>query len=409
MDTNAGAKNTTPDKNPQEKYIRTFAGDIETLKKGGIPDLKPLKRLSSAVPAPVAERPTVAAPIVLPKPLLPIPPPLQAPKPILPPPKPVLPPPIPKKIFIPPPIEQPPPPVMPLKTYAGDFSDRMRDTHSSTATVLAAEQDSVTTAPQPTSKKSSHNVFYSIAGVVLLIAAGVAAYYAYTIYLVKMPTVIIAPVVSAPIFVDERNKLSGTGPSLFQAITQSVAQPITAGSVRLLYIETSTTTPDSVFSALHMPAPDILLRNVNVSGTMAGVVSVGGIQSPFFILSVASYAETFYGMLQWEPSMPNDFAQLFPPYPSSSILPTATSTPASSTSKKVGNVATITPTSTPTPIMQLKFIDDSVANHDVRIYRDALGKSILLYGYWNQGTLVIARDEAAFTEILQRLATSRAQ
>ena len=55
------------------------------------------------------------------------------------------------------------------------------------------------------------------------------------------------------------------------------------------------------------------------------------------------------------------------------------------------------------------FHDEVVSNHDVRIYRDAAGKSILLYGYWNQFTLVIARDPAAFTEILGRLATSRSQ
>ena len=55
------------------------------------------------------------------------------------------------------------------------------------------------------------------------------------------------------------------------------------------------------------------------------------------------------------------------------------------------------------------FVDEVVRNHDVRVYRDATGKSVLLYGYWNQTTLVIARDVAAFTELLQRLATSRAQ
>ena len=61
----------------------------------------------------------------------------------------------------------------------------------------------------------------------------------------------------------------------------------------------------------------------------------------------------------------------------------------------------------PARTFSIFFFDEVVANHDVRIYRDAEGRSILLYGYWNQTTLVIARDPSAFAEILGRLATSR--
>ena len=53
------------------------------------------------------------------------------------------------------------------------------------------------------------------------------------------------------------------------------------------------------------------------------------------------------------------------------------------------------------------FQDESISNHDVRIYRDTAGRSILLYGYWNQSTLVVARDPSVFIEILERLATAR--
>jgi peptidoglycan hydrolase-like protein with peptidoglycan-binding domain len=66
--------------------------------------------------------------------------------------------------------------------------------------------------------------------------------------------------------------------------------------------------------------------------------------------------------------------------------------------------ATTTP---PAPLVTIGFRDEVVANHDVRIYRDGEGRSVLLYGYWNQTTLVIARNPPSFTEILQRLATSR--
>lgn len=400
MDTNASTTNSAPDKNKPGKYIRTFEGDMKVMKEGGIPDLAPLTQ--SQPLAPLGH--PVASVSIAPLPPVPVTIPVSVQ--------------IPKPIPSPPPqtqssqqqfirvSEPPPPPATSLKTYANDFNDRMKETHSSTATVLAAEQDSATGNPQATAEKPSrYSVMYIVASVVLLVAGGIGAYFSYTSYLGKTQLIVFAPVVSAPIFVDEREKVSGASLALFQAISKSVAEPIASGAVRLIYIESSTTTPDSVFSALRAPAPDILLRNVNANGSMAGVVNVDGSQSPFFILSVASYSETFSGMLQWEPLMQSDLKQIFSLYPPpiQNIQP-ATSTLVLST-KKVSPSATSTPS---TPIAQPVFLDDSVANHDVRIYRDLLGRSILVYGYWNRTTLVIARDPVAFSEILQRLAISRA-
>ena len=209
-----------------------------------------------------------------------------------------------------------------------------------------------------------------------------------------MAPVVLAPSVSAPIFVDEREQVSGTGAALVQAIEKSVNRPIAAsGSIRLLYTASSTDT-GSIFSALDLSAPFVLQRNIRAAGSMAGVVNTGGVQSPFFILSVSSYSDTFSGMLTWEPMMRRDLITLFPPYPVTSAASTT---------------ATSTPPVSPPALSAMAFTDSTVANHDVRIYNDTQGRSIILYGYWNQTTLVIARDPASFTEIVQRLATSRTQ
>lgn len=304
----------------------------------------------------------------------------------------------------------------PLKTYSGDFSDRVKETHASTATVLAAEQDAGPVLVQSSAQESPRGtILYIIAGVILLIAGSIGAYIAYTRSGGTSAPIVSAPSVSAPIFVDDREQVSGTGPDLMRTIEQSVGRPLATGAVRLLSLENAATT-GSVFSALRVPAPDILLRNVNAQGSMAGIVNVGGAQSPFFILSVISYSNTFSGMLSWEPLLPRDLGTLFPRYQVSAPAPTvfstttmATTTTATTTTtapKTVAKTATSTPAA---PVTVPVFYDDAVSNHDVRIYRDAAGQSILLYGYWNQTTLVIARDPAAFAEILQRLATSRTQ
>ena len=356
-----------------DQYVRTFVGDMETLKKGGVPDLVPFGHSHSEP----KERLVAASPIE----------------------------PIPFQVTLPTSTVtvRTPPPSSPavLKTYESDFSQKMKDTHSSAATVLAAQQDSATGAPQADTQESSRgSLAFIFAGIVLLLAGGASAYFVYTRYVNKFQSVILAPSVTASIFVDDREKVSGTGLGLSQAINQSIVRPLAPGAVRLLYSAYSTTTPDGVFHALHMPVPDILLRNVVGADSMAGVVNVDGNQSPFFILSATSYSDTFAGMLQWEPAILNDFSQIFPPYISQSMSTTSVAT----STKKLTSKATSTPI---VSSVKLVFVDEVIANHDVRIYRDASGKSILLYGYWNQATLVIARDPAAFTEILQRLATSR--
>lgn len=325
-----------------KKYIRTLEGDIEALKKGGARDRAPL------------------------------------------------------------PPEKPE--TVPLETYEGDFLDRVRETRASTATVLAAEQDESPRAREqaPPEKISRKNLFYGIAGGALIIAGIVGAYFAYTRYLAASAPLVLAPSAAAPIFVDEREAVSGAGLALIQAIGQSVKRPLASGGVRLLYLEAATST--AVFSALRLSAPGALLRNIVIAESMAGVVNpapgsafgTGGVQSPFFILSVATFGDTFAGMLAWETAMPRDLIRLFPPF----TLGLAGQFSATSTS------ATSTPLAPP---VMPAFRDEVVANHDVRVYRDAGGKSVMLYGYWNQTTLVIARDPSAFTEIIGRLATSRAQ
>ncbi len=311
------------------KYIRTLEDDMEILKKGGTPD------------------------------------------------------------FVPVPLEKP----TPLKTYAGDFLERMKETRASTVTVLAAEQDSAPRVLNLAPKKLSRtNLLYIIASVILSVAGMVGAYIAYTHYTTVFAPVASAPNASAPIFTDEQKQISGQGSALIQAIEQSVASPLASNSIRLLYIASATSS--NVFSALPISAPDILLRNMNTNGNMAGVVSAGGNQSPFFILSVSSYGNTFAGMLSWEPAMQRALRALFPTYPAPSISAT---------------MATTTRSATTTSTASFTFHDEIVGNHDVRIYRDAADRSILLYGYWNQTILIIARDPSAFAEILERLATARAQ
>ena len=191
----------------QKKYIRTFAGDIRTVKKGGTPNLVPIDKVDSS----------------------------------------------------------------PIKTYSGDFVERIKETQASTATILAAEQDAeprpvtaVTETEEP-KKIQLNSILYVIAGVILLIIGITGSYIAYTRYLTAVTPITVAPSVQAPIFVDEREVISGTDTALLRAIEQSSTRMLTVGTVRLLYFDPatgSTSSPQAAhvksgFSALRIPAPSV--------------------------------------------------------------------------------------------------------------------------------------------------------
>lgn len=370
---------TTPNVAPDgerepKKYIRTFASDLEMAEKGNTP------------------QPT-SLPTTPPPPTVPPPPPPQ------------------------PAVVQSKPP--PLQTYASDFSDRMKKTQASTATVLAAEQDSLPPPPTiPPTEPSRVSLSYALVGLALVAASMGGVYLAYLRFTATGP-VTSPPVVPAPILVDEREELFETGPALTRAIAASVGRPIKTGSIRFLYTASSTDVI-SVFASLPLLAPDTLLRNISVKGSMAGVVNVGGNQSPFFILSVSAYSNVFSALLSWEPLMPSYLSELFPPFvalnpsPEQLISSSTTSTTTTATLATTTAVTAIAPeplaeaTSTSSsPTSDGAFFDATIINHDVRVYRDSAEREVFLYGFWNQATLIIARDSVAFAEIVSRLATSR--
>lgn len=414
-----------------DKYIRTFAGDMDIFQKGGTPGLAPLKPTPGAVevaaPAPAAaERPPMPIPDVVVAPPAPMPrvtgPVVKAGAPVLPDApeslqsaaerligsSPI----IEEKIVVempqpapaPAPAPQPAPvkseEPAPIETYAQDFSSRMQNTNASMATVIAQEQDAgaVPTPSEEPKAEASLSPLYIAGGVLLLALGGIGVYYTYNRYQTVTAPVVVTQTATLPIYVDNHAKVSGTGSTLAQAIAQLVSRSIPANTIEAL--DGAHTVGD-----VTAQAPGILVRNIDAQKSMVGIVSVGPSQSPFFIQSVTNYSATFSGMLQWEKTVLNDLAALYPQYPTPQpVAPIVATTTATST-KAVAATSTAKTVATTTPAT-LGFKDESVSNHDVRVYRDAQGRSVLMYGYWNQSTLIIARDSAAFAELLTRLATS---
>ncbi len=164
-----------------------------------------------------------------------------------------------------------------------------------------------------------------------------------------------------------------------------------------MYVNQSTTTPQGTvespasggafISALTLQAPDLLLRNIDPS-SMVGLVHAGSQTAPFFVLRVTSYERTYAGMLEWEPSMLQSLAPLYPEYPE-------------------GNTGSTTNSSFDTSSApEQQFVDELLGTVSVRALKDGAGRTLIIYGYADRRTLLIARDETAFQLLLSKLSTS---
>ncbi|MDB5237046.1 MAG: hypothetical protein JWL88_148 [Parcubacteria group bacterium] len=282
-----------------------------------------------------------------------------------------------------------------LHTFKSDFSDHIDAQKASTFSVLAAQSDERETraaSPKPVvlkSKKKSQLPLILSATLLVVLGIGVLGG-AYWFVTLRSPAAAIPFTVPSLIFADEKVELPSGAASLAEGLMQVAQQPSVHGNVIVVYPVTSTSgkkgiihTPQPsgpAIKQIFISAPDILLRNIDDSSTM-GVLNAGNANAPFFILKVTSYERTFAGMLGWEPAMGANLAMLYP------------STPA----QAMGS------SSAPQVITAPHFVDATVANHDVRILKDAANTTVLLYGYRDKQTLIIAKDEAAFTALLVRL------
>ncbi len=300
-----------------------------------------------------------------------------------------------------PPVSKDVPAPSPIHTYKTDFSEKTRTEGASPISVLAAQADSRIPAPVALKPKRSNTPFYIAGAVILVIAGGASIFFAYQIISGK-PTLPQELAVSSLIFADQRVELTGTSDELTRGLVNMEDLSLPDGGVAIAYMTYATTTGKkeiriaatggALIGALGLTAPNILLRNIAPASTL-GVISAGGETRPFFLLRVTSFERTFAGMLDWEKTMRDNLAAFYPPYPTDVSPATATSTQSATTTALL-------------PPASRGFMDVIVDNHDARVMKDTQGRTVLIYGYRDRETLVIARNEAAFRELLSRLSST---
>lgn len=283
-----------------------------------------------------------------------------------------------------------------LRTWSQDFEGEAQARGASAFSVLAAQADAPRTeATVVETRKTTHGLVYAIASVVLVVGGSLVLYFSYNFFAARAPVSVLSTAPTGLITPDDSASLQGAGAPLLSAITNAVNSGIPSGNIRLLYLSVSSSTPTGtttltlggteLFRALMLPAPSILARNLS-EGSSVGIVHAGEETRAFFILSTSAYERVFAGMLAWEPTMAQDLSALYPSY--GFLTGNSTTTP-------------VAPPAAP------RFVDETVQSHDVRALKDSQNRTILLYGFRDQNTLIIARDETAFAVLLARLSASK--
>jgi hypothetical protein len=225
-----------------------------------------------------------------------------------------------------------------------------------------------------------------------MLVVGIGAVVGAYVYMHGRTVVPQAAAVPSVIRYDEAVEVRGTGQELMRSVAGVAQGGSVQGNIVVTYVTgisdsdgSNIPQPGSVLiKQLGLQAPSILMRNIQETSTV-GVINAGGESRPFMVLKVNSYERTFAGMLAWERTLPDELEEWYPAYAS---LPEQAST-------------------TPVVLQSAPgFSDEVVSNYDVRVLRDASGRSLLLYGYRGKDTLIIARDEASFTALVTRLNSS---
>lgn len=287
----------------------------------------------------------------------------------------------------------------PLRTYEGDVAEALARKKSSTASMVVAENkretgsESISNKPPSQIGKKLLLVLISFT----FIGAGIAG--AYYLYLksplvpdepaqltVKIPS-IVEPDIQKIVSVNSMNKdqlisfLSAEfvkyeiGPSKILELIPAT----TVGSTTLR------TTGSQFIDKLEFDMPDILKRSLT-DRWMLGVHDSDGQNFPFMIFTTDFFQNAFAGMLKWEPSMPEDLANLLG-YNERARIDDTLSTTSIAAFYNIRGV----------------FEDKVLRNRDVREFISEKGEMLFLYSFIDENTVIFATSESTIGALLDRI------
>lgn len=275
-----------------------------------------------------------------------------------------------------------------IRTFEGDVADAIKKQNESLISIQRKEEkkrEAVQTL-SPNTESAKHHfsikpLIMALSTLIFIGGGGYGAYYALTTYQEKTAL----PVINAPI-----NQFLGVGKvadidastlgrqsiiDAVQNIRSETRDSDTLDQIQFNRVgETSTELLDfaDFLTRINSHAPNPLIRSFDPL-FMFGVLSSNPSHS-ILIVKLKSFENAFPGMLEWEARLVEDMLPLF-------IDPT-----------ELDGIAT-----------NSIFKDKTIQNYDTRVLRNSYNQTVLLYGFFDNNTLVMTDNENTFRTIMNRL------
>lgn len=263
----------------------------------------------------------------------------------------------------------------PLRTIKTDMARAVKEEGLSLSKIATLSQQREHSEESIVSNEGSK--FWLVFSIVIILAAsGTLAGW----WWLGRPTVIVTPsnnippVLTSILQADTNRPMNLAGLNTVSQVRDALELAVETnneqrGIINIYFTKNTEILPFFDFrQAFDLKLPDDLTRYVR-DNFFFGILDNGETKSRFLIIETSFFAQAWSAMLNWERYMSSDLGPL------------------------------------------LKTIDDSratwsdkvVSNKDTRIERGPNGNTILIYGFINEETIVIARDEATFTAVFERL------
>jgi len=292
-----------------------------------------------------------------------------------------------------------------LHTFEGDVLEALKRTKTSVTDIAVAEQarpkeisEQTVIAPEEPAHPERNKLLLTISGIVVI--AGIVVAGAYWFLKPKKPP---EPPVTASgqqiIAIDLVKTIDLTGRTYKEIIT-AIQQERDTAALRVSATEAITFAQKGEGDATHALSAQEFLSQIapDMSGTFGralekefvfGLIGYDGNQ-PFLILRTGAFESAYDGLLQGEVDLYRQAGPVF--VPGKGPLP---------------GLSTSTLAYFGTDPEHQVFRDKVVKNLDTRVVTNESGKTIFLYAFADQATIVITTNEKTFSEVVERLKRAR--
>lgn len=293
-----------------------------------------------------------------------------------------------------------PPSLARLRTYKDDIAFAVKDSNMSAAKIFLAEEERRRAREQveeSASPETPRNRL-AIAVSIFLVIAGVAGFAYFRFVYRSTPPVEIAVDVPEFIRIDRAIEVAAAERSYRDVqldLGRAIAEPIAAREINRIVPSEAREVPegqagvtspqigaDALFAAIGAYPPDAVKRALEPQFFIGVYGSGAKGPLPFIIFETASPTLARGAMLEWEETMANDLAPIFPE--------------ADAYARATANQ----------PTRRVSWVDAVYQNRDARVL-SVDDQEILLWGFGDDGAIVVASDPFLLPEMASRLTRDR--